>query len=133
MNANDPMAIKNTTGISRAVMNEPIASYSAAAAEQGVRINDPTTNPITPGRVNQTKESQRDQGIQTGYSSADQMAVIARAFGMNIKATLAWGEGGNSIGDGTNVIGSVTRNITQEDGSVKTVYNSYGTKCNFFC
>lgn len=131
MNPNDNLSI-NKIGMPKAAVNEPIASYSAAAAEQGARIADPATNPITPGRVTQSQESKKEQGINSGYSSADQMAVIAKAFGMNIKATLSFGEGIDPL-FGNHRIGKVTKDITQEDGSVKTVYISEGQKLNFAC
>lgn len=129
---NDPIAIKNTTGVSPAVYNEPIASYSAAAAEQGTRINDPSSSPITPGRVNQSRESQNSSGYHAGV---DQMQQIARVFGMNIKATLAENPFayGTDYSTGNHVMGKVTRDIPQEDGSVRTEYISRGGMCNFIC
>lgn len=137
MTPNDPLKITNATGLPKATMNEPIASYSAAAAEQGTRINEPTTNPITPGRVNQSKESPKEQGIQSGYSSVNQMAALARAFGMNIKATLApennYYAYGTDFSTGNHVLGSVTKDVTQADGSVTTEYIQRGGRLNFAC
>ena len=133
MNYNDPMAIKNTTGLSKTVVNEPIASYSATAAEQGVRINDPATNPITPGRVNQSKESQSSSGLNSGYDEVGAQANwLKNAFGMNIKSILQFGEGIDPMA-GNHVIGAVTRDIAQEDGSVRTEYIARGQRLNFAC
>ena len=136
MNPNDNLSI-NKVGMPKAAVNDTIASYSAAAAQQGARIADPATNPITPGRVTQSQESKKEQGINSGYSSADQMATIARVFGMNIKATLApennYMAYGTDFSFGTHVIGSVTRDVAMQDGSIQTEYIQRGSKLNFAC
>lgn len=133
MNTNDPMAIKNTTGVPRSVVNEPIASYSAAAAEQGVRINDPTTNPITPGRVNQSQNSQNTQGFNAGYESVGEQArMLKNVFGMNVKSLLQFGEGIDPM-NGNHVNGKVTRDVAMDDGSVRTEYIARGMNLSFVC
>lgn len=125
----DPIAIKNPIGMPKAVVNDQLNASSSLAAEQGVRITEPATNPITPGRVNQSQQTQNSEGFHAGV---DQMRQLARVFGMNIKASLQGGEGIDPMA-GNHVIGAVTKDIVQDDGSVQSVYISRGQVLNFAC
>ena len=75
MNPNDNLTV-NKVGAPKTEAAEPIASYSAAAAESGMRIQDPATNPLTPGRTTQTQAAARPYdanfgSITMGFSLKD--------------------------------------------------------------
>lgn len=94
---------------------EPIASYSAAAAEAGTKIANPEDNYMTPARTAKTQTSARpydaNLGSMTGYMSAK--AIFSQNMyndtGLNMFSgsgatgyySYNGGTGPNIFGDGT--------------------------------